>query len=100
VPFGKSLTQVATLPVGSQRDLFDPFADKKSPWPKIIIVLVVLAVILACWYYGKLDKVLPAKITSTSVLGTNAPAYAPPQPGTNAVPPAVSTNLPAATPAP
>jgi len=100
VPFGKSLTQVATLPVGSQRDLFDPFADKKSPWPKIIIVLVVLAVIGACWYYGKLDKVLPAKITSTSVLGTNAPAYVPPQPGTNAVPPVVSTNLPAATPAP
>ncbi len=96
VPFGKSLTQVATLPPGSQRDLVDPFAEKKSPWPKVIVVLIVLAVIAVCWYYGKLDKVLPAKITSTRVLGTNAPAYVAPVLDTNAVPPVVPTNLPAA----
>jgi hypothetical protein len=79
VPFGKSLTQVAKLPPGSQRDLRDPFADKKSPWPKIITVLVILAVIGGCWYFGKLDKVLkylPVKITSTDVYGTNAWIYA------------------------
>jgi hypothetical protein len=97
VPFGKSLTQVAALPLGSQRDLVDPFAEKKSPWPKIILVLAILAVIGGCWYYGKLDKVLPPKIRSTHVLGTSAPAYLPPA---NAVPPVVSTNLPAAAPAP
>jgi hypothetical protein len=44
VPFGKSLTQIGLLPSGSQRDLVDPFAEKKSPWPKIIIVLVILGV--------------------------------------------------------
>ena len=97
VPFGKSLTQVASLPPGSQRDLADPFAEKPSPWPKIIIALIVLAVIGGCWYKGKLDKFVPAKITSLNVLGTNAPAYLPP---TNAVPATVATNLPAATPAP
>ena len=43
VPFGKSLTQIAVLPSGSQRDLVDPFAEKKSPWPKIIVVLIILA---------------------------------------------------------
>ena len=85
VPFGKSLTQVAALPPGSQRDLVDPFAEKKSPWPKIIVVLVILAVIGGCWYYGKLDELLPAKVTSLNVLGTNAPAYV--RRPTNAVPP-------------
>jgi hypothetical protein len=93
VPFGASLTQIATLPPGSQRDLIDPFAEKKSPWPKIIFALVVLAALGGGWYFGKLDKVLPGKIRSVSVLGTNAPAYVAP---TNALPPVISTNAPAA----
>jgi hypothetical protein len=76
--------------------LHDPFAEKKSPWPKIIAVLVVLAVIGGCWYFGKLDKILkPMKITSIDVLGTNAPAYVAP---TNSITitTVVSTNAPAA----
>ena len=93
VPFGKSLTQVAVLPSGAERDLVDPFAAKKSPWLIIVIVLAVLAIIGGCWYYGKLDNMLPGNLTSLNVLGTNAPAYVAP---TNAVPPAVSTNLPPA----
>jgi len=94
VPFGASLTQIATLPPGSQRDLVDPFAEKKSPWPKIIVVLVVLAVIGGCWYCGKFDGVLPGKIKSTTVLGKNAPAYVAPT-NSIAVPAVVSTNAPA-----
>jgi hypothetical protein len=46
VPFGGSLTSIATLPAGSQRDLADPFAEKKSPWPKIILVLIILGLAL------------------------------------------------------
>jgi hypothetical protein len=93
VPFGASLTQIATLPPGSQRDLVDPFAEKKSPWPKIILALIILLVLVyGWWYFGKLDKNLPPKLKTTSVFGTNAWAYVPP---TNAVPPAVSTNAPA-----
>ncbi|HNQ89346.1 MAG TPA: hypothetical protein PKM73_12085 [Verrucomicrobiota bacterium] len=42
VPFGASLTDVAVLPPGSQRDLVDPFAEKRSPWPKVIVVLILL----------------------------------------------------------
>lgn len=42
VPFGALLTHTATLPAGSQRDLIDPYAERKSPWSKIIIVLLVL----------------------------------------------------------
>jgi len=30
VPFGASLTQIAVLPPGSQRDLVDPFAEKEK----------------------------------------------------------------------
>ena len=47
VPFGGSLTKVATLPPGSQRDLFDPFAEKKSPWPKVILLVIILWIIYA-----------------------------------------------------
>jgi hypothetical protein len=47
VPFGGSLTKVATLPPGSQRDLFDPFAEKKSPWPKVVVLVVVIWIIYA-----------------------------------------------------
>jgi hypothetical protein len=47
VPFGGALTKVATLPPGSQRDLFDPFAEKKSPWPKILVLVAILWLIYA-----------------------------------------------------
>jgi len=89
------------LPPGSQRDLVDPFAEKKSPWPKIILVLVILAVLGGCWYLGKLDKILPPGVRSTSVLGTNAPAWQPP-PVTSATagpsPPVGANAAPAAAP--
>lgn len=45
VPFGASLTDVATLPAGSQRDLTDPYAEKSSPWPKVIVFLIIVAVV-------------------------------------------------------
>ena len=90
VPFGRSLTQVAVLPPGAQRDLVDPFAEKRKPWGLYLAIIVIL-LLAGGWYLGKLDKVLPGKIKSTTVLGANAPAYQPPtpspSPGTN-VPPA------------
>ena len=52
VPFGGALTGVAALPPGSQRDLVDPFAEKKSPWPKVIVVIILL--ILAYLVLNKL----------------------------------------------
>jgi hypothetical protein len=115
VPFGASLTQIAVLPPGSQCDPFDPFAEQANPWPKIITVLVILAVAGGGWYYGKLDPVLPPGANSIAMfggtnapafqnygtnapgwkaLGTNAPAYGLYFPATN--PPAALTNAPAA----
>jgi hypothetical protein len=91
VPFGASLTQIPALPPGSQRDLIDPFAEEKSPWPKVIVaVIVLLGIGYGAWYFGALDKNLPAKLQTTSVFGTNAWSWKPP---TNS--PAVSTNSPA-----
>ncbi len=58
VPLGTSLTAIATLPPGSQRDLTDPFAEKKSPWPKVIVVAVVVYVAFK-WLNGGLDSHLP-----------------------------------------
>jgi hypothetical protein len=88
VPFGASLTQIAALPPGAQRDLVDPFAEKKKPWGLYVFLLVVAgALILGLgWYLGKLDKNLPAKWQSVSVLGTNAPAYVAPATTTNPPP--------------
>jgi hypothetical protein len=83
VPLGRSLTGVAKLPPGSQRDLVDPFAVKRKPWGWYLLLVVLLA-LAGSWYFGKLDKILPAKIKSTTVLGTNAPAYQPPPPATTA----------------
>ena len=44
IPFGASLTDMPTLPAGSERSLEDPYAEKKSPWPKIIVFLIILAI--------------------------------------------------------
>ncbi len=91
VPFGASLTRIAALPPGAQRDLVDPFAEKKGPW-KLWLFLLVVAALAFGWWQGKLDKYLPNQARSISVFGTNAPAYLPPPPATNAVP--ASTNSP------
>jgi hypothetical protein len=55
VPLGTSLTSVATLPPGSHRDLIDPFADKQSPWPKLIVLAIILYVVFK-WLGGGLDS--------------------------------------------
>ena len=46
VAFGGSLTKLASLPEGAVRSLEDPFADKKSRWPKIIVLVVLLLALL------------------------------------------------------
>ncbi len=78
VPFGGSLTQVATLPQGARRDLADPFAEKPMPWKAWAAVVVLLALI-AGWYLGKIDRFLPQPVQRTHVLGPmDVAAPAPP----------------------
>jgi hypothetical protein len=50
LPLGRSLTAVAALPAGAQRTLKDPFAEKRSPWPRILLTLVLLGVLAFCFW--------------------------------------------------
>lgn len=47
IAFGTALTQTARLPDGADRALMDPYADKKSRWPWIVLALLVLGWITA-----------------------------------------------------
>lgn len=73
VPLGRSLTHVAQLPKGASRDMVDPFAEKKKPWPVYALLALLLAASVG-WYIGQLDAYLPMKVRSTVVLGDSAPA--------------------------
>ncbi|MCX8017080.1 MAG: hypothetical protein N2690_04145 [Rhodocyclaceae bacterium] len=46
LPFGASLTQLASLPAGAERALTDPYAEKPAPWKGIVIALFILAGVL------------------------------------------------------
>ncbi len=87
VPFGESLTKVATLPKGSSRELSDPFAEKKRPWGVYLALALILAV-LGSWYLGKLDRYLPEAARSSTVLGDAAPSAVPVTPPETAPAPA------------
>ncbi len=42
VPFGGALTGVASLPPGATISAVDAFAEKPSPWPKLLLVAFIL----------------------------------------------------------
>jgi len=49
IPFGASLTALAKLPEGAERSLTDPYAEKRSPWPLAIAILVLLIAAYVVW---------------------------------------------------
>jgi hypothetical protein len=62
IPFGGALTEVATLPPGSDRDLLDPFAEKHTSRNLTILLLILLGVLWGCWYFGCGEKYFPGKL--------------------------------------
>lgn len=84
VPFGGALTDLATLPRGSDRSMDDPFAEKRVPWA-LYVSLAFIATLGASWYSGKLDAILPRAIKKSTVLPAEAPAP-PPAPPAAAAP--------------
>jgi len=54
IPFGTALTSVAALPVGSERALTDPYAEKRSRWPWLVLLLLLIAAGVL-WYKGILQ---------------------------------------------
>jgi hypothetical protein len=86
VPFGKSLTHVACLPPGVRPDMSDPYADKKSPWPKIIVLLLVLGLAVYLlnsmgyvyeWTHGRLGTERVIKAEAPAAPASANPAAAP-----------------------
>ena len=67
LPFGASLTRIAALPTGAQRDLIDPFAEKKRPWGWGVTAAIIILLAFG-WLFGKFDGFLPQKITSAWVI--------------------------------
>ena len=49
IPFGTSLTAVATLPEGAERALTDPYAEKERPWKTYGFIALVIFIALAWW---------------------------------------------------
>jgi hypothetical protein len=62
IPFGKSLTAIATLPAGSHRDMVDPYAENNAGRQRVILWSIVLLLWLVAWGAGYLNWVLPASM--------------------------------------
>lgn len=45
LPLGRVLTDLPQLPKGAQRSLVDPYAEKRSIWPRLLLVLAVVVAI-------------------------------------------------------
>ena len=85
IPFGQSLTQVAVLPPGSQRNLVDPFAEEHKGRKWTIAIVAVLLIGLGCylWFYkikpaqeAKAKAAAAAATNSVTAAATNAPVPA------------------------
>jgi hypothetical protein len=73
IPLGGSLTELPRIPPGSERSLVDPYAPKKSPWPKGITWLLILAAITYGLYrtnllHKWLPEYVPAHHKETDLL--------------------------------
>jgi hypothetical protein len=83
IPFGVALTSIAKLPAGSTLSLQDPFEEKKSPWPMILVVLAVLLMAgYGAYRQGWLDRWLPEKwdVAKPAPAGQTATTPAAPAP--------------------
>ncbi|MCL4177329.1 MAG: hypothetical protein KJ072_06245 [Verrucomicrobia bacterium] len=94
LPFGASLTGIAKLPPNSQRNLSDPFAEKKSGRNWLIAFLILVVAIGGLWYFGLLNKYLPSlpkspylkKQEQTTSEPSSTPAANPAPASTNTTP--------------
>jgi MFS family permease len=86
IPFGESLTAVATLPPNAERSLDDPFAEPKPKWRRYVFAAVAALVLAAAWELGylelgweKLRAYHRAPPAAPAASASAAPAAAPPK---------------------
>lgn len=72
IPFGSTLTKMAVLPKGAERSLTDPFAEKKTPWKRWVVLLVVLMLLGFAWNKGYIQQ--GVKQVRQQLSGQTAPA--------------------------
>src|SRR5262245_11109106 len=106
IPFGASLTQVATYPQDVHLGrMTDPFADKKSPWPRLILAAIILMFIYVAlnkvgliyrWTHGWIGEPRPnqAPVAQTAPASPQSPA----KPAESPAKPAEAPAKPAETP--
>lgn len=75
IPFGTALTHIAKLPQGSTLSLQDPFEEKKSAWPMLLLVLAIVAMGgYTAYKQGWLSRWLPADAPVAAEPAAPAPA--------------------------
>jgi hypothetical protein len=52
IPFGTSLTGLASLPKGANRSLVDPFAEENVIWPYYLVIALGICALIILWYVG------------------------------------------------
>ena len=63
IPFGRSLTATAKLPLGALADLVDPYAVQRHWKPKLVAsCFLILPLLWAIWFFGGAEKVLPGRL--------------------------------------
>ena len=77
IPFGATLTTLAELPEGSKRSTVDPFADKKTPWKKWAVLLVLFVALGMAWDKGYIQQIFANVRPLFSSGQTNATKDAP-----------------------
>ncbi len=71
IPFGTSLTNLPVLPSGAERSLVDPYAEKKSPWPWVLLLALLAA---GAWYGWNKYQAMNPPPTPPVAADTAAPA--------------------------
>ena len=76
--FGAALTQVASIPPGSERSLVDPYAPPRRTFRRYLLALA-LVIFLYGWWNGFYDRFLPEGVRRNRPVSA---ASVPPSPGT------------------
>lgn len=96
LPFGRQLTGVAKLPKDAERQLLDPFGEKKKPWASYLLLALILIAGIVLWEKGY----LAFSKESTEAVKPEQAAETPPQIQPEAAQPQLQTQPQAKPPAP